>query len=499
MSENHSGKASSANISGRYLAGAVFKIVLIILLGAGMVYGFNTQISRSVYFLFILIWFFFTKDNVVGIATLFIVAVNPWGLFYYKPYNWIIQLTSTVGIVYSMSFPVIIFLKYYFRRSLRREFLKDNFKPFYMVFAFYYIFLVGWGLVFGHSAVSVYDTMLSIAGLLLFFVLPVIFRQNEVIQLNRIILSFSILHAIVAIIDILTSGAITRILIFGREASTAAVWTKEIIRLTGGMVLALYSLIMSLYYLASRDKNFRGGFLWVAAILSFYYIINSATRGWMIAAFLLIIIYFLIYAGSLLRRKEIFIGLLVVVIIGFVLFSGPIKNNIMSAFRRLSTVEAVAAGDMTAGGTARRWDQRGPRALTRFSESPVFGFGFSRVTSEYYDGHVGNHSLLLIGGIAGFAITWATVFALIIYLYRKERRNRYMKGVFVFGIALMAIMIIHSTSRVMVSFIMPVDIAFMITLFLNQVNSRIEETIRNNIIQNTDTSHAEENSEIPDT
>ncbi|MBN2863658.1 MAG: O-antigen ligase family protein [Bacteroidales bacterium] len=482
--------------SGSYLSVALFKIVLIILFGSVMVYGFNSQASRSAYFLFVLIWFFFTKDNVVGIAILFILTVNPWGLFYYKPYNWIIQLTTSVGIGYSLSFPLIIFLKYYIRESFRKKFIKDSFSPFYLAFAFYYVFLAGWGLVFGHSAVSVYDTVLSIAGPLLFFVIPVLFSKNEIIKLNRIILSFSILHVVVAIADILTGGAITRILIFGREASTAAIWTEEIIRLTGGIVIALYSLIMSLYYLASRDKNFRAGFLWIVAILSFYYIINSATRGWMIASFLLVSVYFLFYAGRLLRRKEIFIGLLVVIIIGLVLFSGPIKVNIKSAFRRLSTVEAVVSGDLTAGGTARRWDQRGPRALTRFSESPIFGFGFSRVTSEYYDGHVGNHSLLLIGGIAGLTIIWGTAFAIIIYLYRKERRNRYLKGVFVFGIALLAIMIIHSTSRVMVSFIMPVDIAFMIALFLSQVNTRMNEVSRNRIIQNTFKSHAEENSEI---
>ena len=61
---------SELNQSGNYLSVALFKLVLIILLGAVMVYGINSQASRSAYFLFVLIWFFYTKDNVVGIATI---------------------------------------------------------------------------------------------------------------------------------------------------------------------------------------------------------------------------------------------------------------------------------------------------------------------------------------------------------------------------------------------------------------------------------------------
>src|SRR4030043_1438804 len=116
----------------QYIIQSVIKIVLIILLGSVMVYGLNTQISRSAYFTIVLLYFFFTKDNNLGISLLFILAMNPWGLFYYKPYNWIIQLTPTVGIIYKFSFPVIILLKLILTKSHHQGFLKDHLRPYYL-------------------------------------------------------------------------------------------------------------------------------------------------------------------------------------------------------------------------------------------------------------------------------------------------------------------------------------------------------------------------------
>ena len=459
----------------KYKQSALVKIVLIILSGAVLVYGFDSQISRTLFYLLVIIWFYFTKDNVLGIAVLFILTINPWGLFYYKPNNWIVQVTSTVGISYASVFPVIIFLKFYSNKLLRAGFLKDKFKPFYFAFAFYYIFLLGWGLVFGHSAASLFDTVLSVSGSLLFFILPVIFSGNQVFRFNELILYFNLIHTIVAVIDILTGGSVTQLLIFGREASTAAAWTDEIIRLTGGIVIALYAFVTSLYYLASRRQGFKPGFLWLSVILSFYYIVNSATRGWMIAAFFILLFFIIFYFRRVFRAKGTLISLLFLIMLSVILLTGRLESNFRAAFVRLATVEEVAKGDLTAGGTARRFDERGPRALTRFSESPVFGFGFSSVTSQYFDGHVGNHSLLLMGGVTGFAIIWITTLSMIIYILRLELRKNQYKGIFVYGIALTSLLIIHSTSRMMFSFSFPVDAAFLIALFLNSVNNTISK------------------------
>lgn len=111
--------------------------------------------------------------------------------------------------------------------------------------------------------------------------------------------------------------------------------------------------------------------------------------------------------------------------------------------------------------------------LTRFSDSPIVGFGYSKVSAEYYDPHVGNHNLLLVGGIIGLAIFWLTMLFMVSYFFRMDFKFPTF-GFFVFGLALLSIMIIHSTSRTMVSFYMPVDAAFLIALIFNNFNSTLQ-------------------------
>lgn len=464
-------------LTDNYIIKSLIRIILIIILGSVMVYGINTQFSRSAYFLFVLLWFFLTKDIVLGVAVLFILAIHPWGLFYYRPDNWIIKVTATVGVNYKAVLPIIIFVKYLFQNSIKLHNVKNYFRKFYIVFLIYLLFLVVWGFVYGHSIASIFDLIINISGYFLFFLIPVAFDREKSVRLNSLLLSFFLLHTLITIADIFLSGAITQLMIFGRAASTAAAWTEEIIRLTGGIGLALYSLVISFSYLANREKRFHPTFLWLCAGLAVFYIINSATRGWMIATFFLVLSYFVYYIRHLLKRKTVInVGFLVVMIlVGAVLFTSKIQKNMISAFDRLATVEAIAEGDLTAEGTARRWDIRGPRVLSHFNESPVFGFGFSKTTTEYYDGHVGNHSLLLIGGFTGFAVVWITIITIVIYLYKLDRRIKKNKGIFVFGLGLIAIMIIHSTSRAMVSFMMPVDVAFIISLMFSHVNAVLND------------------------
>ncbi|PLX05851.1 MAG: hypothetical protein C0594_06700, partial [Marinilabiliales bacterium] len=94
----------------------------------------------------------------------------------------------------------------------------------------------------------------------------------------------------------------------------------------------------------------------------------------------------------------------------------------------------------------------------------------SKITYRYYDNHVGNHDLLLVGGVLGLLIVWLSVFSIIAFIFRLEK-NGYGKSIFVFGIAIITMMLIHTTSRNMVSFLMPVDSAFLLALILSNVNS----------------------------
>jgi len=438
-----------------------------------MVYGLNSQLSRTAYFILIIIIFLFSKDTIFSMALLFILTLNPWGLFYSSPYDWVFQITPTVGIPYAISFALVILLKYICFSSWRKQFISDYLSKYYRYFAFYLIFLILWGFVYGHSNKSIYDLVISISVFTLFIVLPRVFDDRKILLFNRIIFGFCLIHTFVSTVDVITSGGVSHILVFERQ-TRIPILMGELVRLFGGVWIALYSLIASLYYLIKRKEKFNWFYLWLIVFASCLMILNTATRGWMMGILFLIIAFFGYYIKKVVI-KRIILNTLVIISLGLVVLPKSVRTNINESIKRFSTVESVVEGDMTAGGTSRRWDVRGPRVLTRFSESPVFGFGFSKITSEYYDGHVGNHTLLLMGGIVGLSIVWLTCILIIAFLYRLEKQQSFYNGVFIFGLGLFSILIIHSTNMVMISYVkMPPHSAFVIAMLFNQVNAQLD-------------------------
>jgi len=464
---------SEKNLKRQFVVRQVLAILAVIILGSVMVYGINSQFSRSAFFTLVITYYLVTKNRLLGISLLFILILNPWGLFYYKPYDVIIPLTQRVGVSYQIPFALAIIVRHMFNPQDKGYYIVDYMRPYYKYFFLYFLFLIIWGSVYGYSDRSMYDLLMSLTVLTIFFVLPRSFNYDSMILFNSIIFLFCLVHTAVIILDITMKGTITNMLIFGREASTSAIWSDELTRLIGGIGISFYSLIAALYYLASRENRFKPWFLWLILFVSWFAVINTATRGWMIASIFLVSTFSIYYIKSVFSKSNAVTGIFIAAFVILFLLPGNIKNNLNSAFKRLSTVETIAEGDMTAGGTAGRWTVRGPRVLTRFNESPVFGFGFSNVTAEYWDEHVGNHILLLMGGIVGFVILWGTFLAMLIFIYRLEKAHKYYTGVFVAGMGLMAVMIIHSTSRLMVSYIMPADSAFVLAILFSMVNVRI--------------------------
>ena len=82
-----------------------------------------------------------------------------------------------------------------------------------------------------------------------------------------------------------------------------------------------------------------------------------------------------------------------------------IGSQISLASKRLSTLEELASGDPTAGGTTTRLTVRGPRVMEGFKNSTIIlGAGFSNFYYSYSDGHVGFQNILLNSGVLGFII-----------------------------------------------------------------------------------------------
>lgn len=410
------------------------------------------------------------------LALFAVMISHSFGLFYYRWNEWVFRLTSTVGISWKIILPIIIFVKYYYFDRGRLNRVTDVLRPKFKAFILYVFFMLVIGFVFGYDLKQAVFLLQFTTPYLLFLIIPRSFSKQELFHFNKVIFAWSIILFFQSIIDTITGGALMKIFFFGSSNMLGNLFFSSMTRIMGGIYLVFYSLIISLYYLVNNQKQITTTYLWIVIAFNVMFIINSATRGWMLAAGFLLIIYMVFYSKKLLIS---FRGIaLAIVLIGIFFFLIPpsLKDNFSQSYKRFSTVESIAEGDMTAEGTADRWTVRGPKVLTRFDESPIFGFGYSKVTNDFYDNHVGNHLLLLSGGIIGLLIVYFTVIGLIVYFYRKNF-TKLGEGFFVFGIALISIMLIHSTSRNMLAFLMPVDTAFFLGLIFNHVNAAYSENL----------------------
>ena len=190
---------------------------------------------------------------------------------------------------------------------------------------------------------------------------------------------------------------------------------------------------------------------WVI-IISTLSIFLTATRGW-ILAFSIVLFLTLLQFYSHIGAKHLWsIGLTgLAFLLVLMLFSPMLESQISNAFQRFSTVKELAKGDISAGGTTQRLDIRGPRVLSKFKESPVFGWGFSDQYFEYRDGHVGHHTTLLNVGIVGYLIFTFFFVKWLILITKKSKINyiraKYGNAVKIYAFALIFIYIIHSTSH----------------------------------------------------
>lgn len=459
-------------ISGQDLAYANFLILVLLLIGAVFVYQFDFPFSNTIFYFAIFILFIISDKNIFWTAFLIILIYNPWGLFYYKYYDWILPITPTVSIPFTSIYGIAFLLKAWLLKGRRGFYLKDYFKSYYRFFGFYAVFLFCLNFVFGQSLASVFKMLVFLPSFLLFYSIPRLFSFTELVKLNKIIFLFVIIHSFGIFFDIVFNGLFINLITFNKVPTSVGV-TEDLIRLLGGIGLNLYTMVTGMFYILSKEKSFKKWYLWFVVIIAYVTILSSATRGWMIAStvfFLLTLLY------SIYRRYTSFKSITTLIIVAFmimVLMPRGVLDNLDSAYDRLRTVESMAEGDLSAEGTAKRFTERGPRVLSRFNESPVFGFGYSKITEDYYDGHVGNHSLLLMGGIIGFIIVWLSIILAVIRFFQISK-YRISRASFVFGFALLAIMIIHSTSRVMVSFYFPADSALLIAMFFGHTNASLQ-------------------------
>jgi len=127
------------------------------------------------------------------------------------------------------------------------------------------------------------------------------------------------------------------------------------------------------------------------------------------------------------------------------------EKQLKTASNRQSTIFLLVKGDLTAGGTLRRLDYRGPQVMKKVEENPLWGFGFSNDFYNNAQGDVGFHSLILQVGYLGVIVLYTLLF-FVLYKIRRIAFSNYYKQLYnksgyVFAFAILAIIFYHNTTH----------------------------------------------------
>ena len=236
-------------------------------------------------------------------------------------------------------------------------------------------------------------------------------------------------------------------------------------------MILLITFFGALFFLAFRPgKYFKTGYLFAILMANFASVFLSATRGWVIC-FSFSLILSLVFVLRLSPKRILTVLMLCLVFAFGAQYLPVIGLQITNAVKRLLTLEKLAEGDMSAGGTLIRLNTRGPRVMKKFEEAPLTGLGFSTEFMEHDDFHVGNQNILMHSGIIGYALLH---FFFIFFMFKLFVRNMYLppehtyKGtLIIFCIFFPAWFMLHSSSQQFFSYYQTVQGAIIQAVFFS--------------------------------
>lgn len=336
--------------------------------------------------------------------------------------------------------------------------IKLDYRPFYQtllqILGIYLIFLVVQGYVLGVSLeLNVQFRIIKwIAPLLLLYSIPRLFRQMEQYRDLFIYLFPVVFVTLGAQLFTLMSGT-SPMQVFGIKQDVwfaVKVSAKKTYRGFYNDAVIIITNFAALFFLAYKRRFFSNLYLFAILGANFASIFLSATRGWTIYMVFVIALSFVFVVKFDRQRVMTIIGMLLIAVIASQ--SIPIiRTQVNNAVKRMLTLEKLAEGDATAGGTLIRLTERGPKVMKKWEQSKLTGWGFSTGFMEANDFHVGNQNILMHSGIigAGLLIIFIGYFMLMPSLkYLALPGDSMVKHtMLLFPIYFMGWFIIHSSSE----------------------------------------------------
>jgi hypothetical protein len=411
---------------------------------------FTSPTISSAWYVLLLVLYYRSKDEAFWLAFFFVTTDGFVGFL--GIYTTLIKLIPGL--------PGIELAQFYIILSLFKAYSSgSNSRPFYgkwlVGLLIYCLFLVLFGILNGlDSDTNVYFRLVKIImPLFLFYSIPRLLRtQADYQQLFRY-LFLVLLMAFLAQLNTMFTGFDPKER-FGRLKDDgdprAPLEVGRNFRVLYNQGISFFCLFGALYFLALKKlKIFRDSYLYLVVILTFALTFLSATRGYILSIGLVIFLFFLFVQRLNMKRVFAFSVFLVsLILLG--LSNPTVSTQMQFSIDRLLTLNALADGDISAEGSLIRLSERGPSVMKVWSESPVFGHGFSNKFFKNDDFHVGNQNLLMHAGIVGIIMLYGFFFYFMLRMltgyFNSASANPYSSTFLVFNIFLVGWIIVHSTS-----------------------------------------------------
>lgn len=421
-------------------------LIILLLISFFSVYFMPAMLNRLV-FLGILFAAYRTRYDYVYLVWFFIINDAPGRLFSAGAFEAARIPLYPVMAGISVSFQDLFILMYIVKVANLKKPPKFIFKKEFSWLIGYAFWVLGYSFLLGVSFENLIITFRIFLPWGLIFVVPVFFSNRDVLVRATLLIFPVVLFALFSQIYSYITENYWDDALRGIQSEYITVRKGEASRSYSAVYITLFSIIQACYFFPGRKKEINRNYLAMIIFLGVFSIFLTATRGWIIAMIVFLLCILAVF-GFLLRYLRLAVVAVVVLLVTMNQYP-IVQTQIDATLERVSTLEALAEGDLTARNTLRRLDALPKRVMQKFWESPIIGYGFSKDYYRFRDGHIGHHNLLLHVGMIGYALLTGLYAYLLLKIYHYSSRFQKTKDpsirIYIFG--MIAVFVIHSSSQ----------------------------------------------------
>jgi len=447
-----------------------FASLLIPYLFIGLLHYNTNQLVDTIISLFLFIAFFNSKQNSYWMA-LFFLLISPFGGIFSGDHPFVAIPVWERGIYFSEVFAVVALIK---ALQMPRVLSFKYFKISGIFLLANLVLSIPTSFVFGVSAYSFLYVLRNSIHVLYLFAFPLLLSTQEewdqffhylfiiviILFVNTIL--EQVLHYRLAFL--LGAGSINSG--FGHTLYKG----DEVLRFSNSAGIALIAFVAALYQIVGKRQRFPRVLLFCVVYMIYFLTLLSATRGWILS--LSTVLFFTVFfnARKMLSVGSVFFFILILITVVLLISNNDsLKAQYDNMLYRMSTLELLAEGDVTAGNTLSRLTSHADWVREGIALSPMFGVGFSEVFIEHIDPHTGNLNYILQGGFFGLACWILTGITFLLTLIHKvlslPKDNPYRPSLNILIIFFIGLLIIHSSSVMLFFYFTHGDLAFAIYTF----------------------------------